>query len=59
MEDELNNIRNIDEYSKVRVVYDKDMDSDSKRRLLAASEKNKKILPTMYKGVGKLREYMM
>ena len=37
VEDEFNNIRNLEDYDKVRVVYDKDVDFDSKRRLLAAS----------------------
>ena len=37
MEDEFNNIRNLEDYDKVRVVYDRDVDFDSKRRLLAAS----------------------
>jgi hypothetical protein len=36
-DDELNIIRNLDDYDKVRVVYDKNMDIDSKRRLLAIS----------------------
>jgi hypothetical protein len=57
-DDELNSIKNIDDFDKVRVVYDKDMDIDSKKRLLAVSEKNKKIYPTIYKGVDKLKEYM-
>lgn len=49
---------NIDDFSKVRVVYDKNMDIDSKRKLLAASEKNNKIYPIMYKGIKQLKEYM-
>jgi hypothetical protein len=51
-------MRNLDDFEKVRVVYDKDMDLESKKRLLAASEKNKKICPTIFRGVGKLKEYM-
>jgi hypothetical protein len=39
-------MKNVDDFEKVRVVYDKGMDLDSKRRLLAVSEKNKKIFPT-------------
>lgn len=54
-EDDELGIRNIDDFDKVRVVYDKDMDLDSKRRLLAVSEKNKKICPTIFRGVGKLK----
>lgn len=51
-------MRNLDDFEKVRVVYDKDMDLESKKRLLAASEKNKKICPTIFRGVSKLKEYM-
>lgn len=46
---------NLDDFSKVRVVYDKNMDIDSKRKLLAASQKNNKIVPTMYKGIKQLK----
>jgi hypothetical protein len=45
-DDELSGMKNVDDFEKVRVVYDKGMDLDSKRRLLAVSEKNKKIFPT-------------
>jgi hypothetical protein len=51
VEDELNSLRNIDDYNKVRIVYDKDIDFESKRRLLAASDKNQKIYPVAYKNV--------
>lgn len=37
VEGPLSNIRNIESYSKVRVVYDPKTDLESKRRLLAAS----------------------
>lgn len=57
-EDEFGSIRNIDDYDKVRVIYDKGMDLNSKRRLLAVSKRNKKIYPTIFKGVDKLKEYM-
>ncbi len=57
-DDELSGMKNVDDFEKVRVVYDKGMDLDSKRRLLAVSEKNKKIFPTQFKDVGKLKELM-
>lgn len=37
LEEELSNVKNIEDFSKVRVVYDKNMDIESKRRLLAVS----------------------
>jgi len=49
---------NLEDFSKVRVVYDKAMDIKSKKKLLAASEKNSKIHPIMYKGIRQLKEYM-
>jgi hypothetical protein len=58
MEDELTNIRNLDDFAKVRVVYDKDIDIDSKRRLLAASDRNNKIIPTVYENAVQLRSYL-
>ncbi len=42
----------------MRIIYDKDIDINKKRRLLAVSEKNKKIIPTIFKGVKKLKEYL-
>jgi hypothetical protein len=39
----------------VRIIYDKDIDINKKRRLLAVSEKNKKIIPTIFKGIKKIK----
>jgi hypothetical protein len=58
MEDEINSIRNIDDFSKVRIVYDKDVDIDSKRRLLAASDRNKKIHPVAYRDPHQLKTFL-
>lgn len=58
VEDELNSLRNIDDYNKVRIVYDKDIDFESKRRLLAASDKNQKIYPVAYKNVNELKTFL-
>ena len=54
----MNSIRNIDDYAKVRVVYDRDIDFESKRRLLAASDKNKKIYPIVYKNVNEVKGFL-
>lgn len=51
-------IKNIDEYSRVRVVYDEGVDTDSKRKLLLLSDKNTKVLPTKYENVHQLKEYI-
>ncbi len=48
----------MDDFSKVRVVYDKDIDFESKRRLLAASDKNPKIYPIVYKNVNELKNFL-
>lgn len=58
MEDELNNIKNLDDFSKVRVVYDRNLDPESKRRLLVASEKNPKICPIVYKNVNEVKTFL-
>ena len=42
-------MRIIDDYEKIRIIYDQTVDPDDKRKLLAASVKNKKILPTKFK----------
>lgn len=46
------------DFAKVRVVYDKGIDIESKRRLLAASDRNNKIIPTVYENAGQLRSYL-
>ena len=53
LEDQLGHAEETD---RVRVVYDHDTDSDSKRRLLAASEKDLRITPVKYKNPEQLKE---
>lgn len=40
------------------MVYDKNLDPESKRRLLAASDKNPKIYPIVYKNVNELKNFL-
>jgi len=55
--DELN-IKNIEEYLKVRIVYDELTDNETKRKLLVLSNKNKKIVPTKYENIQKIKQYV-
>lgn len=57
MADELN-IKNIEEYLKVRIVYDELTDNETKRKLLVLSNKNKKIVPTKYENIQKIKQYV-
>ncbi len=51
-------IRSIDDYDKIRIIYDQTVDPEEKRKLLAASVKNSKIFPTKYKDLNTLAQYM-
>lgn len=51
-------MRSIDDYEKIRIIYDQTVDPEEKRKLLAASVKNKKIFPTKFKDLNTLTEYM-
>jgi hypothetical protein len=51
-------IKSIDDYEKIRIIYDQTVDPEEKRKLLSASVKNKKIFPTKYKDLNTLTQYM-
>lgn len=51
-------MKSIDDYEKIRIIYDQTVDPEEKRKLLAASVKNKKIFPTKFKDLSTLTEYM-
>ncbi len=51
-------IKSVDDYEKIRIIYDQTVDPEEKRKLLSASVKNRKIFPTKYKDLNTLTEYM-
>lgn len=51
-------MKSIDDYEKIRIIYDQTVDPEEKRKLLAASVKNKKIFPTKFKDINTLTQYM-
>ena len=52
------NLKNIDEYKLVRIVYDEDVDKDTKKKIFITSLKHKNLVPVLYQDVEKIREYM-
>ena len=50
------NIRNLEEYKIVRIVYDNNIDKETKKKILNASIKNKNIVPMLYKDIDSLKE---
>lgn len=50
------NIKNLEEYKIVRIVYDNNIDKETKKKILNASIKNKNIVPMLYKDMDTLKE---
>jgi hypothetical protein len=51
-------MKSIEDFEKIRIVYDQTVDLEEKRKLLSASVKNKKIFPTKFKDLNSLTQYM-
>ena len=52
------NLKNIDEYKVVRIIYDENVDKETKKQIFITSLKHKNLVPVLYQDVEKIREYL-
>ena len=57
LEDKLN-LKNIEEYKTIKIVYDNNIEKQEKKKILEVSIKNKNIIPCLFKDMKQIKDFM-